>query len=205
MFTRHRTFSIHDAYNLLLNMRLLWIKAAAILVGIWLIAGGAIWWAHQIKPTPESLMRYIDTHSLDGKSKAERTKIIGKVTDQLNGLGYDERREVRMGKNLDHFFKSLDHDEQGLFLDQTLPAGFKQMMDAFNNMASEKRKQFVEKALTDMKKHEGEEVPKNDDPNVQKIMQQGLHAFYSEANADVKMDLSPLLEQMQKNLQGGGR
>jgi hypothetical protein len=56
--------------------------------------------------------------------------------------------------------------------------------------------------LADMKKHEGDEVPQNDDPNVQKIVQQGLRSFYSEANADVKMDLSPLLEQMQKNLQG---
>jgi hypothetical protein len=55
--------------------------------------------------------------------------------------------------------------------------------------------------MSDMKQREGDQGPKEDDPNMQKMIQEGMRAFYSDANADVKMDFSPLIEQMQKNLQ----
>ena len=41
------------------------------------------------------------------------------------------------------------------------------------------------------------------DAHIAKIVDQGMRSFYSEANAEVKLDLSPLIEQMQRNLQGG--
>ena len=40
---------------------------------------------------------------------------------------------------------------------------------------------------------------------MQKMVEQGLRSYYSDATADVKMDLAPLIEQMQKNLQWNGR
>ncbi len=184
-------------------MRSARLNLIVVLAGVWLIAGGAIWWARGAKPTPEKLAAYLAAHRVDGLSAAEREKMMRKVAAQLNGLEFEQRREMRMGKKLDGFFRSLAPDEQTRFLDLTLPAGFKQMMDAFNKMDPGKRKQFVDKALDDMKKQEGAEPPPgNDDPHVQKIMEQGVRSFYSDASADVKMDFAPLLEQMQKNVQG---
>jgi hypothetical protein len=76
------------------------------------------------------------------------------------------------------------------------------MMDAFNKMDPEKRKRMVDRALDDMKKRAGEEPQRDaDDPHIGKIVNEGLRSFYSEANAEVKMDLAPLIEQMQSNLQ----
>jgi hypothetical protein len=183
-------------------MRAFWINCGAILVAVWVVAGGLIWFARGSKPTPEGLIRYIDTHGLEGQSAKERANRLDKVADQLNGLSYDERRQIRGGRKVDAFFRALTPDEQARFLDRTLPTGFKQMMDAFNKMTPEKRKEFVEKTLDDMRRHEGEErPPASDDPNVEKIIDQGLKSFYSEASAEVKMDFAPLIEQMQKNLQ----
>ncbi|MHA3775354.1 hypothetical protein ACXR0O_27845 [Verrucomicrobiota bacterium sgz303538] len=125
------------------------------------------------------------------------------VADQLNGLTYEQRREVRMGKQLDKFFRTLSPEEQSRFLDLTLPTGFKQMMEAFNKMDAEKRKRFVDRALEDMRKDGGNDGRDPDDPHVQKMVQEGLRSFYSDASADVKMDFAPLIEQMQKNLQWG--
>ncbi len=174
-------------------------KALLTLVAIWIVAGGIIWWARASKPSPESLARYVEAHPL---ASSDHDKTLRYVAEQLNELDYDQRREMRVGKKLDRFFKQLTPDEQSRFLDLTLPSGFKQMMDAFNKMEPEKRKKFVEKALAEMKAHEGEDRPPGaDDANAQKIVQQGLRSFYSEASADVKLDLSPLLEQMQRNLQ----
>ncbi|HWB61296.1 MAG TPA: hypothetical protein VG733_17575, partial [Chthoniobacteraceae bacterium] len=66
-----------------------------------------------------------------------------------------------------------------------------------------KRKEFVDRALNEMRQHQGDQPPRDvDDKNIQKIVDQGLHSFYSDASADTKLDLSPLIEQMQKNMQG---
>jgi len=187
-------------------MRLPWVKLVAVLLIIWAVAGGVIYWAHSVKPTPESVMRYLEEHPVANASSQDRSKTVEKVAKDLNQLPYDERREVRMSRKLNDFFRALPSDEQTRFLDLTLPTGFKQMMDALNKMTPEKRKEFVTKALADMKKHEGDDVTDEDkrnlDGNGQKIIDQGFRSFYSDASAETKMDVAPLIEQLQKNLQG---
>ena len=41
--------------------------------------------------------------------------------------------------------------------------------------------------------------------DVRKMIDQGFQSFYSDASAETKMDLAPLIEQIQKNLQGLGQ
>ena len=80
-------------------------------------------------------------------------------------------------------------------------------MESFNKMDPARRKRIVEGALTEMKKHEGD-APKRaveDDQLAQHVVDQGLRSFYTDASADVKLDLAPLIEQMQRNLRGGGQ
>jgi hypothetical protein len=185
-------------------MRTLWIKAALILAVVWLVAGGAIFWARSAKVTPESLTQHIETLRLEGKAADDRGEEIDEVADQLNRLTYDERREVRMSRKLDRFFRTLTPVEQERFLDLTLPTGFKQMMEALNKMERPKRQQFVTRTLKEMREREGEEQPRDpeDEAAAQKIINQGFKSFYSEASAETKLDVAPLIEEMQKNLQG---
>ncbi len=184
-------------------MRSPWIKAALFLAAIWLIAGGAIWLARRAKATPASVERYLATHSVEGRSSSEREKIMNRLADQLNQLTYEQRREMRVGRKLDAVFRALTPEEQARFLDLTLPAGFRQMMEAFNKMEPKKRKDFVYRALREMQGNEGEDPPPRvDDKNVEKIVNQGLKSFYTDSSAEVKMDFAPLIEQMQRNLQG---
>jgi hypothetical protein len=185
-------------------MRPIWIKAAILLCLAWLVAGLVIWGARRARQTPETVARYATEHSLDGKSAAERERIMRELADRLNQLEYEQRQQVRMTRRLDSFFRTLTPEERMKFLDLTAPAGFHQMMEAFNKMEPAKRKAFVDRALTQMKERgeEGGAPPSTDDPNVKKIVEHGLRAFYSDASADTKMDLAPLIEQMQKNLQG---
>ena len=180
--------------------RSLWLKAALVLAAIWLIAGGAIFWARSVKVTPETIASYLETHPVEEQREADRAKVIGKVADQMNALSYEDRREMRMGKRLEGFFRSLTPEEQSAFLDRTLPTGFKQMMESLNKMEPVQRRRFVERSLREMKDREGED-PKVDQ-NARKMIDQGFKSFYSEASNEVKMDVAPLLEQLQKNLQG---
>ncbi len=180
--------------------RTLWLKAALVLLAIWLVAGGAIFWARSVKVTPESLAAYVEAHPLT-EGSADRTQILERVADQLNQLSYEQRREFRMGRKLDGFFRSLTPAEQGSFLDRTLPTGFKQMMESLNKMQPEQRKRFVERALRDMREKEGENDA-NLDQNARKMIDQGFKSFYNDASLETKMDVAPLVEQIQKNLQG---
>ncbi len=186
-------------------MRQLWIKAAAALAAIWLVAGSVIMWARSVKTSPQSVAQYMDANPLDGRPPEVRKKVIDDVTEQLSRLDFDERKATRMEKRPEQFFKNLTPDEQAYFVDRTVPAGFKQMMEAINRMTPEKRMKFVYKAVEDLRREreEGGEAPPNlNDPNVQKIMAAGLKSFYSEASPEVKLQLAPLLEEMQQNLTG---
>jgi len=184
-------------------MRPLWIKAAAILAAIWLVAGGAIFWARSNKVTPETLSRQLETVQLEGQPAEVRGKALEKVADQLNRLSYEDRREMRMSRKVDRFFRTLSPPEQERFLDRTLPTGFKQMMEALNKMERPKRQQFVNKTLKDMQEREGEDRQRGpeEEASAQKIIEQGFKSFYSEASAETKLDVAPLIEAMQKNLQ----
>lgn len=186
-------------------MRLPWIKLVGLLLALWAVIGGAIYFVRGAKPTPEKVMQFLAAHPVDKASPGDRAKLVEQVAKQLNQLGYEERREVRMSRKLDDFFKTLPPDEQSRFLDLTLPTGFKQMMEALNKMDPVKRKRFVKKALEDMKKNQGGDLTDENqrlDANGQKIIDQGFRSFYSEASAETKMDVAPLIEQLQQNIQG---
>ncbi len=186
-------------------MRPLWIKAALCLAVLWLAVGAVITWARNVKPSPRSVAQLIDANPLEGRAPEERKKVIDTVAGQIGRLNFDERRETRLEKRPEAFLKNMTPGEQAYFIDQTLPAGFKQMVEALNNMPPDKRVRFVVKAIEDMRKQReegGEAPPKMDDPNVQKIMAAGLKSFYSDASPEVKMQLAPLIEEMQRNLTG---
>lgn len=186
-------------------MRLLWIKAALALAAIWLVAGSVMMWARSVKPSPQTVAQLVDSNPLDGRAPEERKKVIDTVVGQIGRLDFDERRATRLEKRPEAFFKNLTPEEKAYFVEQTVPAGFKQMIEAINKMTPEKRVKFVAKAIEDMRRQreEGGEAPPNyGDPNVQKIMSSGLQSFYSEASPEAKMDLAPLIEEMQRNLTG---
>ena len=55
-------------------MRHFWIKAVLLLAAVWLVAGGIMMWARRVKPSPESVSRYIDTHSVEGRIVTQGTR-----------------------------------------------------------------------------------------------------------------------------------
>ena len=182
-----------------------WLKTALALAVVWAVAGGGIWWLHATKPPPDSVTAYLDGSALAAKSGRDRARTISRAEDQLNDLTFEQRQTLQRNGSTRRFFLALTPAEQSAFLDATLPADFKQMMEVFNKMDPVKRKQFVGRALEEMKKHAGEGPPPDVDDNVRaKIVDQGMKSFYSDASADTKIDLAPLIEQMQHNLQFGG-
>ncbi|MDB6174174.1 MAG: hypothetical protein JWL59_3485 [Chthoniobacteraceae bacterium] len=194
-------------YGILWPMRF-WTKIAFAVVIIWALAGGAIYWARKARPSAESVTAYVQATDIESKNGNERAKSIRHLEDMLNGISYEERQELHRQETTRDFVRKLTPAEQMAFLDATLPAGFKQMMESFNKMEPARRKRILEKALEDMKKQASEAGTTSDAPPVdvrmtQRMVDEGMRAFYNDANAEVKLDVAPLIEQMQRNLQSG--
>ena len=181
----------------------IWLKTGALVAAVWLIAAAVIYFAHASQPTAASVTAYVRSTDLDTLQGAERARAIERMEKMVNRLSFEDRQQLdrdRIGRD---FLHKLTADEQGAYLDATLPTGFQQLMDSFNKMDPIKRKQIVTQALERMKEHEGDGPPPGatDSTIAQHVIDQGLKSFYRDANADVKLDLAPLVEQMQHNLE----
>jgi hypothetical protein len=182
-------------------MRPNWIKIVVILVGLWLVVWGATTLVRRRQPTPDRIVAFTGANSLQGKSDAERAKIIEAVASQVNRLEYDQRRELNQQRRLDPFWKSLTSDEQGRYLELVLPTGFKQMMENFNKMEPAKRRRMVQKAVENLRSGEGGGPPRDmDDAQMRKIVEQGMKSFYSDATIEAKMDALPFIEALEQTV-----
>jgi DNA invertase Pin-like site-specific DNA recombinase len=96
----------------------------------------------------------------------------------------------------------MSTEEQLFFLERRVGRAFQQMMQSFNEMEREERKRIVERSLKRMKEERGGPARLEEaDPEIaEKITEAGLKAYYEEANAETKLDLAPLLEEMQRSM-----
>ncbi len=177
------------------RMRPHWIKITLLLALVWAMIGGAMWIVRKNRTTPARIAEFVGANTLDGKAPADRAKVIEEVAKRVNGLEYEQRREMDKERKLEKFWLALTSEEKGRYLDLVLPSGFKQMMENFNKMEPGKRKKMVQKAVENLREHgadrEGRDV---NDPAFRKIIDQGMKSYYSDATIDAKMDALPFIE-----------
>jgi hypothetical protein len=189
------------------------IKVGALLVVIWGLAWGVMKVAGVFRETPETVVAYMEGHPLEDETDPDkRRKIIGTLADKLNSLDHVQINQFQADPDRDQrrdFFKGMSPEEQHFFMEKRIGKAFNQMMNAFNDMERDERKQLVERTLKRMREEEGEReglrrLEQSDPEATEKIVNEGLRAYYQDASAETKLDLAPLMEQMQRNLQGLG-
>lgn len=139
--------------------------------------------------------------------EADRRKRLDQTIAQINLLDFDQRRNMRSeGDEVsDRFFKSLSKEERSYFVEQTVEQHFKSLMKAFNKMTPEERKKAIERARSDMRRNQTENqgmerMQKEDEKAFDRMVEKGMGAYYEEASTETKMDLAPLMEEMQQRL-----
>ena len=198
--------------------RPVWFFVLALLA-VWVIAITGYTMAKNSRVTAEKVRRYAESVDLRTLSGAARAKAIQKLADMLNGLSVEERRRARMERAAGRWFEEMTEEEKGTFIEATMPSGFKQMLNAFEQMPEEKRRRAVDDALRRLKEAQGQNqmqpagaaenqgstnglAPLSEELQT-KVKTIGLKTFYSQSSAQTKAELAPVLEELQRVMESG--
>jgi hypothetical protein len=181
---------------------------------VWLLAWGGYTLASRSKITIEKVQAYVNSVDLTKLNSKDRARAIQKLADQLNALGFEERRRTRLDGTWRDWFKDMTDEEKGQFVEATMPTGLKKMLTAFEEMPEDKRRRAVDEALRRMRDAQrqspgqrtasgGTNAPPLSEELQKKVLTTGLKSFYSQSSAQSKAELAPLLEELQRQMQSG--
>src|SRR5438552_5984245 len=183
-------------------------------VAIWVIALTGFTLAKNSRMTAEKVRAYMESVDLSKLSAAERAKALRRLADKLNALSMEERRRAQLERIASRWFEQMTEEEKGQFLEATMPAGFKQMLKAFEELPEDKRRRAVDDALRQFREtvkrirteDSNADLPSTPplSPELQaKVRTMGLQAFYSQSSAQTKAELAPVLEELQRVMESG--
>ncbi|HTR40768.1 MAG TPA: hypothetical protein VMH87_04065 [Pseudomonadales bacterium] len=200
------------------------LGAVAAIVGIWVLAMAGHWYFESITMTADKVRAYVDSVNFGQLNGDARAQALKELEDKLNALSYDERQKLRMQHLIDGWFDQMTEAEKSQFLEATLPTGFKQMINAFQQLPDDKRRRLIDNTMRNLENGGGNtsgrrrtmggtNAPPNSingtnsapiSPELEaKIRSIGLNTFYSQSSAETKAELAPVLEELQHQMESG--
>jgi hypothetical protein len=191
------------------------VFAALALVVVWAATVTAFHFSGKARMTAEKVRQFTLATDLAGLSPAAREQAIADLAARVNALPFDERLKWRRTDEWKKWFAEMTEAERRKFIAATLPTGFKQTLEAFGQLPADQRRQFVADAIQRMREDGaaginksvadyGSSGPPPLSPELEnQVRLMGLQQFYSDTSAGTKADLAPLLEEMQRQIQGG--
>jgi hypothetical protein len=186
---------------------------------IWAIALGGYLIAQKAKMTADKVSEFGKTLDFSKLTGAERAAALRALEDRINRLPMEERQKWRQEGEWREWFNFLTENEKGQFIEATMPTGFKQMLNAFEDWPADRRKRALDSAIKRMKENPDlgsgrnpsqdatlytTNAPVNISPELEKkAITIGLKTFYSESSAQTKVELAPLLEELQHQMESG--
>ncbi|HTV39877.1 MAG TPA: hypothetical protein VMF08_04840 [Candidatus Sulfotelmatobacter sp.] len=196
------------------------ICAVATIVGIWVLAMTGHAYLDSLKMTADKVRAYMESVDFAGLTGEAREDAIKKLEDMLNALPYEERQRLRLQHMVDGWFNQMTENEKSQFIAATMPTGFKQMINAFEQLPDDKRRRLIDNALNDLRSANdrpthnfqnstnapvgGTNAPPIITPALEaQIRNIGLNTFYSQSSAETKAELAPVLEELQHQMESG--
>ncbi len=201
----------------MLNQRLRFLVLAAVsIIGVWLVAWAGHWYFESLKMTADKVRAYVESVDFGKLTGVARAKALKELEDKLNALSYEERQRLRSEHLMNDWFAQMTEAEKGQFIQSTLPTGFKQMINAFEQLPENKRRKLIDDAMKNLRtannggptgpgaRQGGTNTPPPISPELEaKIQTIGLKSFYSQSSAETKAELAPLLEELQRQMESG--
>ena len=160
-----------------------------------------------------SFVASVDLSKLTGSARA---KALKDLENMINRLSLDERQRMRADRLAESWFGAMTEEEKSALIEATMPTGFKQMLDAFEQLPEDKRRKTIEDALRGLRQTNsrlqagqggmpsGTNRPLAISPEIQaQVRTLGLKSFYSQSSAQTKAELAPVLEELQRAMESG--
>jgi hypothetical protein len=192
--------------------RRIWLTVAVLLALIW---GAVAVIMHQTDPLvswPEKVISLVEKAPwLSGPvgSPESRRLYLSQVITHLNRLDTQQRRRLREDaqESIDRFFSSLNEEEQKEYVDRTVEPYFESISKGLKLIPEEERKRIVARIRNDLKNlrgssAEGDRLTDQDREFMEFMIAEDPILFLREAPTKVKMELAPVLEEMQSRVQG---
>ncbi len=187
------------------------LHAGLALLAIWAVALAAYFIVQNARMTAEKVRAYAASVDLSRLSAAERARALQRLAEMLNALSLEERQRAQLDRVWRKWFDAMTEQEKSAFLDATLPTGFKQMLDAFEKLPEDQRRRTIDNAMTRLRADQAQGQDGGPggpalSPELQaKIRTIGLKTYFSQSSAETKAELAPLLEEIQRTMETGGR
>ncbi|MBN2506148.1 MAG: hypothetical protein JXQ71_05590 [Verrucomicrobia bacterium] len=190
------------------------------LVAVWLVAWAGHGWARKSRMTVAKVHQFVESVDFATLQGSDRQRALRQLADKLNALPFEERREVRLRRHWESWFAHMTETEKEEFIEATFPTGLKQMIAAFERLPEERRRRMLDESLRRLRDAGPEDSPPGSpsafpadhgsppriSPELEaRIRSLGLQTFIAESSAQTKAEVAPLLEEIQRILESGGR
>jgi hypothetical protein len=191
----------------------------ATIVGVWVLAMTGHAYLESLKMTAEKVRAYMESLDFAGLTGDARANAIKELEDKLNALPYEERQRLRLQHLIDTWFNEMTEAEKSQFVEATMPTGFKQMINAFEQLPDDKRHRLIDNTLNNLRNANdrpmrgfqnstnapaaGTNAPIISPELEAQIRNIGLKTFYSQSSAEMKAEMAPVLEELQHQMQNG--
>ncbi|HEY1080694.1 MAG TPA: hypothetical protein VGE29_00430 [Prosthecobacter sp.] len=189
-----------------------WSAAALLLVLIWAGVALVMHQTDHLVSWPEKVMGLLDEAPwLKGEegTHESRQQHLDRVITHFNRLDSAQRLRLREDSQplLDRFFTSLTEEEQKEYVDRTLAPHLANLDKALKLMPQEERKKLVARMLGDLKKRRKDSpdagrLAEQDDEFIDTLIHEDPVFALKQAPLKTKMELAPMLEDLQARIQG---
>lgn len=191
----------------------IWLIAAAALLLIWCGVALVMQQTDHLVSWPEKVTTLMEASPwLKGDAKGSRESRqphLNLVITHLNRLDAQHKRRLREDDQavVDKFFASLTEDEQKEYVNRTVDPYLDRLERGLKAIPEEERKRLVTRMRGDMKNlrsgtQEGDRLSEQDREFMDSMIQEDPIFFLRNASTKAKMELAPVLEDMQSRLQG---
>ncbi len=185
--------------------------AVAAIAVIWLLAIAGYTIAKNTIVTADKVRAFVASVNLTGLSAAERGAAIQKLVRLLAALPLEDRQAVRMDRTAYRWLGEMTGEEKRAFIEATMPAGFKQVLSAFDQLPADRQRRMIDQTLRQFQAASGSAPwgtngPAQLDPELlMRMRAEGLRNSYQESPTELQVEMAPVLEELQRVMQTGGR
>ena len=146
----------------------------------------------------------------DREKRREAKGDISAQKEEDSGRRMSKAGRERRNLMRDRWWGVMTEEEQVQFVERTFPTSVTRMVQAFQRLDTEKRQRAIDDAIKRLRRARAENFQKKDGEEERpvlsetvrnKLIEEGLETYWRESSAELKAQMAPLMEELQRAMQ----